>query len=87
MDLYLYTTWQDDSMRHNEEGYMLINDKNVLDEMWVPDLYFANARNAYFHDVTVPNFNMYIDRNGVICYGTRYLVFGMPIMMTYEISE
>ena len=58
-------------MSHNEKGHILINDKNVLDKMWVPDLYFANARTAYFHDVTVPNFNMFIDKDGVISYGTR----------------
>uniref|UniRef100_A0AC34F9G5 Ig-like domain-containing protein n=1 Tax=Panagrolaimus sp. ES5 TaxID=591445 RepID=A0AC34F9G5_9BILA len=71
VDLYVYTSWKDASMSHNETGYILINDKNVLDRMWVPDLYFANARTAYFHDVTVPNFNMFIDKDGVISYGTR----------------
>uniref|UniRef100_A0A914Z7I4 Neurotransmitter-gated ion-channel ligand-binding domain-containing protein n=1 Tax=Panagrolaimus superbus TaxID=310955 RepID=A0A914Z7I4_9BILA len=71
VDLYVYTSWKDVSMSHNETGYILINDKNVLDKMWVPDLYFANARTAYFHDVTVPNFNMFIDKDGVISYGTR----------------
>uniref|UniRef100_A0AC35G049 Ig-like domain-containing protein n=1 Tax=Panagrolaimus sp. PS1159 TaxID=55785 RepID=A0AC35G049_9BILA len=71
VDLYVYTSWKDASMSHNQTGYILINDKNVLDKMWVPDLYFANARTAYFHDVTVPNFNMFIDKDGVISYGTR----------------
>ncbi|VDM82395.1 unnamed protein product [Strongylus vulgaris] len=49
----------------------LILDKAVLDQIWLPDLYFANARTAYFHEVTVHNFNMFISPNGTIAYGTR----------------
>ncbi|PAV76110.1 hypothetical protein WR25_21576 isoform B [Diploscapter pachys] len=73
-------------MKHNQTGHILINggnfsifqitrskvpDKNVLDKIWTPDLYFANARSSYFHEVTVHNFNMYISKEGRISYGTR----------------
>uniref|UniRef100_A0A7E4UUB1 Ig-like domain-containing protein n=1 Tax=Panagrellus redivivus TaxID=6233 RepID=A0A7E4UUB1_PANRE len=71
VDMYLYMSWTDAAMEHDDEEYVLINDKTVLENMWVPDLYFANARTAYFHDVTVPNFNMFINKDGVIAYGTR----------------
>ncbi|CAI2349710.1 unnamed protein product [Caenorhabditis sp. 36 PRJEB53466] len=71
MDMYLYMSWQDDSMRHNGSEHVLINDKEVLDKLWLPDLYFANARTAYFHKVTVFNFNMFISPQGTISYGTR----------------
>ncbi|VDM46068.1 unnamed protein product [Toxocara canis] len=71
VDLYLYMSWLDPSLNHSSADYILINDKQLLSELWLPDLYFANARTAYFHTVTVPNFNMYIDSDGRISYGTR----------------
>ncbi|VDL71283.1 unnamed protein product [Nippostrongylus brasiliensis] len=71
MDLYMYMSWQDIRMRHNQSDYVLINDKSILEKIWLPDLYFANARTAYFHEVTVHNFNMFVSPEGVIAYGTR----------------
>ncbi|CAI4228927.1 unnamed protein product [Auanema sp. JU1783] len=71
MDLYMYMSWLDVRMAHNQSDYVLVNDKHFLDNMWLPDLYFANARTAYFHDVTVHNFNMFIAPDGMISYGTR----------------
>ncbi|CAD6187871.1 unnamed protein product [Caenorhabditis auriculariae] len=71
MDLYLYMSWQDNDLRHNHTDHILINDKDILDRMWLPDLYFANARTAYFHKVTVHNFNLFISPAGTISYGTR----------------
>ncbi|KAK0415934.1 hypothetical protein QR680_012200 [Steinernema hermaphroditum] len=71
VDLYLYMSWKDPTLNHSQKGYFLINDKNILNQIWLPDLYFANARTAYFHDVTVPNFNMFIDKEGRVSYGTR----------------
>ncbi|KJH50981.1 hypothetical protein DICVIV_02839 [Dictyocaulus viviparus] len=71
MDLYLYMSWRDNRMKHNGSDYILINDKSILDKIWLPDLYFANARTAYFHEVTVHNFNMFVAPDGTIAYGTR----------------
>ncbi|KAK6011040.1 hypothetical protein OSTOST_23886, partial [Ostertagia ostertagi] len=71
MDLYMYMSWQDIRMKHNQSDYVLINDKSILEKIWLPDLYFANARTAYFHEVTVHNFNMFVSPEGVIAYGTR----------------
>ncbi|CAJ0580495.1 unnamed protein product, partial [Mesorhabditis spiculigera] len=71
MDLYMYMSWHDPSLAHNETGYVLINDDSVLKSIWLPDLYFANARTAYFHEVMVHNFNMFVGPTGTIAYGTR----------------
>ncbi|KAK6039354.1 hypothetical protein COOONC_23141, partial [Cooperia oncophora] len=71
MDVYMYMSWQDVRMRHNQSDYVLVNDKSIRDKIWLPDLYFANARTAYFHEVTVHNFNMFVSPEGVIAYGTR----------------
>ncbi|CAJ0932644.1 unnamed protein product, partial [Mesorhabditis belari] len=71
MDLYMYMSWVDPAMAHNESDYVLINDADVLKSIWLPDLYFANARTAYFHEVMVHNFNMFVSPTGIIAYGTR----------------
>lgn len=38
----------------------------------LPDLYFANAKEAKVHEVTAPNFNMFIERDGTIAYSCRF---------------
>ena len=70
MDVYLYTSWNDPTLRHLG-GVWTINDDAHRKKIWLPDLYFANARSAAFHDVTVPNFNLYVDEEGTIAYSLR----------------
>ncbi|KAL7071229.1 hypothetical protein ACQ4LE_009057 [Meloidogyne hapla] len=71
VDLYLYMHWKDRSLNHSNQEYILVNDPKVRDRMWLPDLYFANARNSKFHEVTAPNFNLFIDKDGNIAYSIR----------------
>uniref|UniRef100_A0A914H6U8 Uncharacterized protein n=1 Tax=Globodera rostochiensis TaxID=31243 RepID=A0A914H6U8_GLORO len=71
VDLYLYSHWRDPSLRHNSDEYVLMTDPKVREQIWLPDLYFANARTSKFHDVTIPNFSLFIDRDGNIAYSTR----------------
>ncbi|GMT35250.1 hypothetical protein PFISCL1PPCAC_26547, partial [Pristionchus fissidentatus] len=72
VDLYMYTSWLDPRMTHNSsEEVILINDRKARDQMWLPDLYFANARSCSFQEVTVPNFNLFIARNGLVSYSLR----------------
>jgi Neurotransmitter-gated ion-channel ligand binding domain len=71
VDLYLYLSWRDASLNHSGEHYVLINDPKVREHIWLPDLYFANARTSKFHDVTVPNFNLFIAQDGTIAYSSR----------------
>uniref|UniRef100_A0A7E4VN77 Neur_chan_LBD domain-containing protein n=1 Tax=Panagrellus redivivus TaxID=6233 RepID=A0A7E4VN77_PANRE len=71
VDLYLYMSWNDYTLNHTEPEYILVNDPKVREQIWLPDLYFANARTAFFHDVTVPNFNLFIAQDGTIAYSSR----------------
>ncbi|XGW35035.1 hypothetical protein V3C99_018795 [Haemonchus contortus] len=70
-DLYVYMSWKDVRLAHNFSDYVLINDDNMRNQIWLPDLYFANARQAHFQDVTVPNFNMFIAPDGTVAYSLR----------------
>ncbi|KAJ1364491.1 Glycine receptor subunit beta-type 4 [Parelaphostrongylus tenuis] len=46
-------------------------DQHLLKLIWHPDIYFANARTAQFHDVTRPNFLVWIYSNGTVWYDCR----------------
>uniref|UniRef100_A0A0K0EX80 Ligand-gated ion channel 50 n=1 Tax=Strongyloides venezuelensis TaxID=75913 RepID=A0A0K0EX80_STRVS len=70
-DVYMYMSWNDPALAHNLDHTILINSPSVLTTIWRPDLYFSNSRSASFHEVTVPNFSMFVDRHGTIAYGTR----------------
>uniref|UniRef100_A0A0N5A3I8 Neur_chan_LBD domain-containing protein n=1 Tax=Parastrongyloides trichosuri TaxID=131310 RepID=A0A0N5A3I8_PARTI len=70
-DVYMYMSWNDPILAHTENHTILINSPSVLSKLWRPDLYFSNSRSAAFHEVTVPNFSMFVDRHGTIAYGTR----------------
>uniref|UniRef100_A0A914IA05 Uncharacterized protein n=1 Tax=Globodera rostochiensis TaxID=31243 RepID=A0A914IA05_GLORO len=70
LDVYLQQFWKDPRLAHNESR-ILIRDKSILDRIWHPDVYFANARIAQFHEVTQPNFLVWIEPDGSILYDTR----------------
>ena len=85
LDVYLQQFWRDPRLAHNETSRILIRDKTILDRIWHPDVYFAkylflhiqivasslSARIAQFHEVTQPNFLVWIDPDGSILYDTR----------------
>ncbi|CAD6185044.1 unnamed protein product [Caenorhabditis auriculariae] len=63
---------------------VLVKDKNVLHKMWHPDVYFANARIAEFHEVTQPNFLVWIQPDGSILYDTR---ISMVVVCTLNLEK
>uniref|UniRef100_A0A914DWV4 Uncharacterized protein n=1 Tax=Acrobeloides nanus TaxID=290746 RepID=A0A914DWV4_9BILA len=71
VDLYLYMSWLDPQLKHKGREMLMINDDKIRKKLWLPDLYFANARSAYFHDVTVPNFNLFLGPDGTVSYSSR----------------
>jgi glycine receptor len=71
VDLYLYSNWKDPSLNHTSRQLVLINDPRVREKIWLPDLYFANAKTSTFHEVTSPNFNLFIADDGQIASSTR----------------
>ncbi|KAI1725959.1 neurotransmitter-gated ion-channel ligand binding domain-containing protein [Ditylenchus destructor] len=71
VDLYLYMSWRDQSLSHSGSDFIMVNDDEIRKQLWLPDLYFANARQANFHHVTVPNFNLFIGPDGTVAYSSR----------------
>ncbi|VDD85478.1 unnamed protein product [Enterobius vermicularis] len=62
--MYLQLKWRDERLQHNNSKRILIKRREHFNRIWHPDLYFANARTAEFHDVTSPNFLVWIYPNG-----------------------
>ncbi|XP_060574371.1 glycine receptor subunit alpha-2-like [Ruditapes philippinarum] len=46
-------------------------DSRLMENVWVPDLYVRNEKQAYFHTVTIPNKMLHIYKNGVVKYRSR----------------
>ncbi|KAK5977310.1 Glutamate-gated chloride channel [Trichostrongylus colubriformis] len=84
LDVYFQQFWKDPRLAHNETRRVLIRDKEVLSKMWHPDVYFANARIAEFHQVTQPNFLLWIEPDGSILYDTR---ISMVVVYAYTTDQ
>ncbi|VDP21081.1 unnamed protein product [Heligmosomoides polygyrus] len=84
LDVYFQQFWKDPRLAHNESRRVLIRDKEVLSNMWHPDVYFANARIAEFHEVTQPNFLLWIEPDGSILYDTR---ISMVVVCTLNLEK
>uniref|UniRef100_A0A0M3HHH6 Neur_chan_LBD domain-containing protein n=1 Tax=Ascaris lumbricoides TaxID=6252 RepID=A0A0M3HHH6_ASCLU len=68
--MYMYMSWRDSSLNHSSAQHLMVNDNDIRNQM-LPDLYFANAKTAQFHHVTIPNFSMFIAKDGTIAYSCR----------------
>ncbi|CAI2338021.1 unnamed protein product [Caenorhabditis sp. 36 PRJEB53466] len=71
VDIYFQEKWIDHRLQHNNTKRILVKDPKLFGLLWHPDLYFANARTANFHDVTQPNFLVWIYPNGTVWYDCR----------------
>uniref|UniRef100_A0A7E4UUE5 Neur_chan_LBD domain-containing protein n=1 Tax=Panagrellus redivivus TaxID=6233 RepID=A0A7E4UUE5_PANRE len=80
LDVYLQQFWIDERLKHNESKRILVRDKTILNRIWHPDIYFANARIAEFHEVTQPNFLLWMEPDGSILYDTRVSMIVMCSM-------
>ncbi len=70
-DIYLSETWDDFRLKHSSDEPVLVKDIDLYEELWHPDLYFSNAKEAKYHTVTAPNFLLWIYPNGTIYLDTR----------------
>ncbi|EPB76001.1 Neurotransmitter-gated ion-channel transmembrane region [Ancylostoma ceylanicum] len=72
VDIYFQEKWIDPRLMHNNTKRILLKDPHLFKLIWHPDIYFANARTAEFHDVTQPNFLVWIYPNGTVWYDYAY---------------
>ncbi|KAL3213571.1 hypothetical protein MRX96_035315 [Rhipicephalus microplus] len=72
VDLYLRQRWHDDRFEMSGiSGPLDLNDPKLVQRIWKPEVFFANAKHAEFQYVTVPNVLVRISPSGDILYMLR----------------
>lgn len=71
MDIYLMMAWRDARLVNPYNKPILVKEEEILEKIWRPDPFFANAKEAEFHEVTFLNFLMRIFPDGLVLYETR----------------
>ena len=74
MNIFLRQRWNDPRLRlpTDFKSDSLTVDPKMFQCLWKPDLFFANEKNANFHDVTQDNILLFIFRNGDVLISMRY---------------
>ncbi|KHN71406.1 Glycine receptor subunit beta-type 4 [Toxocara canis] len=74
MDIYLMMAWRDARLVNPYQKPILVKEEEILEKIWRPDPFFANAKEAEFHEVTFLNFLMRIFPDGLVLYETRLVI-------------
>lgn len=84
INIFLRQRWNDPRLQlpTDFKSEALTIDPKMFQCLWKPDLFFANEKNANFHDVTQDNILLFIFRNGDVLISMRYattLPFSTPL--------
>ncbi|KAL2098216.1 hypothetical protein ACEWY4_007423 [Coilia grayii] len=73
VNIFLRQRWNDPRLRlpTDFKSDALTVDPKMFQCLWKPDLFFANEKNANFHDVTQENLLLFIYRNGDVLISMR----------------
>lgn len=72
VDLYLRQSWYDERLKTvNGSRALDLNDPKLVQMIWKPEVFFANAKTAEFQYVTVPNVLVRLETGGKILYMLR----------------
>ncbi|XP_018497366.1 glycine receptor subunit alpha-2 [Galendromus occidentalis] len=72
VDLYLRQRWFDGRLANvNISAPLDLNDPKLVQKIWKPEVFFANAKHAEFQFVTVPNVLVRLSPHGMILYMLR----------------
>uniref|UniRef100_A0A9J8B9J7 Glycine receptor subunit beta n=1 Tax=Cyprinus carpio carpio TaxID=630221 RepID=A0A9J8B9J7_CYPCA len=85
INIFLRQRWNDPRLRlpADFKSDALTVDPKMFQCLWKPDLFFANEKNANFHDVTQENILLFIFRNGDVLISMRLSVtLSCPLDLT-----
>uniref|UniRef100_A0A8C0GMP9 Glycine receptor subunit beta n=1 Tax=Chelonoidis abingdonii TaxID=106734 RepID=A0A8C0GMP9_CHEAB len=77
VNIFLRQKWNDPRLKLPNDwrgSDTLTVDPTMFKCLWKPDLFFANEKNANFHDVTQENILLFIFRDGDVLVSMRYCV-------------
>ncbi|XP_064637791.1 gamma-aminobutyric acid receptor subunit beta-like isoform X2 [Lineus longissimus] len=84
LDMYFRQTWTDPRLRFTEINEELSISADMLQKIWWPDTFFANAKSAQFHTATTKNAFLRISPQGNVLNSLRLTVTaGCPMDLTY----
>ena len=74
MSVFLRCQWKDERLHHsgvngNNKSLLLLG--KMTEQVWKPDIYFPDEKDAKFHMVTMPNLRIQIDASGEVHYTAR----------------
>ncbi|KAJ8399263.1 hypothetical protein AAFF_G00413010 [Aldrovandia affinis] len=85
VNIFLRQSWNDPRLKlpTDFKSDSLTVDPKMFKCLWKPDLFFANEKNANFHDVTQENILLFISRNGDVLISMRLSVtLSCPLDLT-----
>ncbi|XP_006815537.2 glycine receptor subunit alpha-1-like [Saccoglossus kowalevskii] len=68
---YIRQQWNDPRLKYDAGSQHIPPSSDLIDKIWVPDLYFPNEKAAHFHDQTVDNIMLRFSPEGNILYSMR----------------
>ncbi|XP_067852194.1 glycine receptor subunit alphaZ1 isoform X2 [Heptranchias perlo] len=72
LNIFLRQQWNDPRLAYSEfPDDSLDLDPSMLDSIWKPDLFFANEKDAHFHEITTDNKLLRIFKTGKVLYSIR----------------
>ncbi|XP_030831898.1 glycine receptor subunit alpha-4 [Strongylocentrotus purpuratus] len=85
MTILLKEYWNDPRLAYGNKSHLpyLGSGKDMIEQIWAPDLFFANEKQANYHDVTQPNRLVRIYPNGDIYYSMK-LTLVLSCRMNFE---
>ena len=69
--MYLRQRWKDTRMAYPHWPHHVVLNQEAMSQVWTPDLFFPNEKEAIMHDITVPNRLMRIYPDGTVMYSLR----------------
>ncbi|NP_001161557.1 glycine receptor alpha 3 subunit-like protein precursor [Saccoglossus kowalevskii] len=69
--IVLRQTWVDTRLEYNAVKQHIPPTSELLERIWVPDMFFTNEKDSHFHDQTRDNVLLRISPSGEILYSTR----------------
>ena len=72
-DIYFRQQWVDPRLRYNDSIHeqSLTLTHGFIDDIWIPDIYFSNEKDAMTHQVITPNDQLKIYINGTVVQSVR----------------
>lgn len=85
VNIFLRQKWNDPRLKLPNDwrgSDTLTVDPTMFKCLWKPDLFFANEKNANFHDVTQENILLFIFRDGDVLVSMRYFIYMFPLFLS-----